>query len=826
MSENENETVLQLIPSGVGVFDLSGNQVEMIYVNDGYYQMIGAKRGDRVQYTGTDATRPIFGEDLPGLFKEAQASIQEKRMFQYRFRILDGEQRYRWIAIRANHFRRADGKERFYAGYYDVDEMVCMQERMQEKMQDAEKRFHNEKLRMRSMQSGILAASCFNVTKDYAIDLNNNEVLRYDGLQMQDDIRGTELYQEALATDPGVAVQNPQTLRVLLLAAKQIPNQEQRREFIRLCDHIGMMKLYEKGEREKIIEYRRWTGKGLIWVATRVVLLTDPQTDDILAFYYTSDINDRVIYRKTTEKILKQTYESVTYYDMQSGKLYMQSEETLENAKFSPAEYADAVQKALKLYVSEEEQEIVEKAFELPNILEHLEKEDLYTIYYTGRDRDENLPGKPLKRVKCDFFYLDESRDIIIIAQTNATEIFEQEREIREKMAMAMHALEIANQAKSEFVSRISHDIRTPISIISSITDFALADLHEEDKLIDDLQKIKSADAFLLSLINDVLDISKIDSGKIELNPEPYPYEEHSMNIRNMLETMCAEKGIHCVIERRRKTGVIVADKIRLNQITLNLISNAVKFTPKGGTVTYISDSEDLPDNKIRWGFEIKDTGIGMSEEFQKKMFDSFSQEYDNPNRPKGMTGTGLGLAIVKKIIDLMGGTLEVKSELGKGTTIRGNIIFPDALRDPAYQQKEKSAKQKPIQKKKLQGKILLAEDNPINTEIALRILSSFGLTVDCVDNGEKAVEKFKESSENEYLAILMDIQMPVMGGYEATQKIRALGRTDSNKIQIIAMTADAFADAMIRGKEAGMSQYLVKPLDTEKLRKVLEDCI
>jgi CheY-like chemotaxis protein len=213
-----------------------------------------------------------------------------------------------------------------------------------------------------------------------------------------------------------------------------------------------------------------------------------------------------------------------------------------------------------------------------------------------------------------------------------------------------------------------------------------------------------------------------------------------------------------------------------------------------------------------------------MSREFQAHMFDPFSQEYNNPERPKGSTGTGLGLSIVRKVVDMMGGTLEVESELGKGTTVRCSIVFPDAARDPAYKNfMEKEAEnRKEADGTMLFGRVLLAEDNPVNTEIALRILERFGMTAECAENGRIAADMFAKSEPGYYHAILMDIQMPVMNGYESTRIIRAMKRSDAAQIPILAMTADAFADAMQKGRDAGMTEYLVKPIDPVKLRKAL----
>lgn len=683
--------------------------------------------------------------------------------------------------------------------------------------QKAEKDFREEKMRLKSMQGVILVACCFNVSRDLNVDLNTNE--EYYG-----DVEQKEIYEEALQYDPAIQTQEIQTRKVLLSVAAQIPNVDERKQFILTCSHAGMMRLFDLGQKEVILEYRRWTQKGLIWVSTRVVLIQDPSTRDIMAFYYTSDINQEVIYRKITEQVLYKYYDTVFYYDLHQKKTYFMSSEQSIHISFSEMSYEEAIERVVCPAVSDKDRKEIRQKHEIGYILARLKKEAVYSMYYMGSHREMSMPGHPYKRLQTDVFFLDEQQDILVFLRSNVTRLYAQERKNHEMMQDALHAAEQANHAKSEFLSRISHDIRTPISIISSMTDFAFQDIQDGKKLKEDLEKIKSANAFLLSLINDVLDISKIDSGKIELNAEPYSYEEHSANIYHMLKTMCDEKGLHMIMERRRKTGVIVADKIRMNQITLNLLSNAVKYTPQGGTITYISDSEDLPDNKIRFGLEIHDTGIGMSEEFQKKMFEPFAQEYDNPHRPKGITGTGLGLSIVKTMIDLMGGTLQIQSRLGKGTMIRCDIVFPDALRDPRYQFMMKDQSSFVETRRTLSGKVLLAEDNSINTEIAVRILSNMGLAVDCVDNGVKAVEHFQASVYGEYKAILMDIQMPIMNGYEATQQIRSLKRPDAARIPIIAMTADAFSDAAKKGMQAGMNEYLLKPLDSEKIWSALKD--
>jgi len=402
-------------------------------------------------------------------------------------------------------------------------------------------------------------------------------------------------------------------------------------------------------------------------------------------------------------------------------------------------------------------------------------------------------------------------------------EALDQARQENIRQAYALQESEAANRAKTEFISRISHDIRTPIGAIRNLTEFAKKDIDDKEKLKNDLDKIETSNEFLLSLINDVLDISRVDSGKIELNPEPYPYDEYAENIRNIMEPMCSEKGIQYEIEDRAKErGVIVADKIRINQIVLNILSNAVKYTPAGGKVKYISESEPANDGKVLYAFTVEDNGIGMSEEFQKKMFEEFSQEYNNPGREKGMTGTGLGLSIVKRMIDLMGGTISVKSEQGKGTAISVRIEFPDALKDPKYAAQMAKKTESEAQEIRFDGHVLVAEDNEINRAIAERILEECGLTMDIVTDGREAAEIFEQKPEGTYDAIFMDIQMPNMNGYEATEAIRAMGKADSRTVPIIAMTADAFDEAMRKAEAAGMTEYVTKPLKVDVMVQVM----
>ena len=374
-----------------------------------------------------------------------------------------------------------------------------------------------------------------------------------------------------------------------------------------------------------------------------------------------------------------------------------------------------------------------------------------------------------------------------------------------------------ANAAKTDFLSRMSHDIRTPLNGIIGMT-YLAKEQKNPAGTVDCLDKIDRSSSFLLGLINDVLDMSRAESGQIELNPEPYPLEEFNGYLDAVIRPLCQEKAQKFVLDERFsiRDRIPVADKLRCNQIIFNLLSNAVKYTPEDGTITYRVSGSRLERGRIRIDHEISDTGIGMSEEFQKVLFDPFTQE--NRDDISEKRGTGLGLAIVKKLVDRMGGTIRVQSALGGGTTFHVSLTF-DTVPQPADTAPQPSEAGTGDGGRLLAGRrILLCEDHPLNQEITKTLLEQKGAVVELAENGKVGLEKFAASPNRYYDLILMDIRMPVMDGYEATRRIRALPRADAAGVPILAMTADAFSDDVHKCLDAGMNGHVAKPISPERL--------
>lgn len=591
-----------------------------------------------------------------------------------------------------------------------------------------------------------------------------------------------------------------------------------------------LLQQYSMGIRSFVYEYQ--TGKigtTRSWIRTVIKLFESPDNKHVEMFRYDYDISEQKNEQLLIGRIINSIYEKIGVIDLPDGTFrnFMVNKEIVSDSGMPYDEYMQVT--VAGRYIPETEQALFREAMRLDTVKKELAAHDLYTFTtpYLETGADDGATLKHYKMIR--FCYLDERRAIIIVCISDVTRQNEKEMEQKEELRNALIKAESANRAKSEFVSRISHDIRTPIGAIQNLTQFAKRDVDDKEKLLHDLTQIETSNKFLLSLINDVLDISKVDKGQIKLTPEIYPYREYIDSLRNIIEPMCQTKGLHWQIVEAKDGygGAAIIDRIRLNQIALNILSNAVKYTPECGEVTYTSKSYRADDGRFIIAFDVKDTGIGMSEEFQKHMFEEFSQEYNNSQRPKGITGTGLGLAIVKRMVDLMGGRLSVQSAIGIGTTVSVEIpcefmteseINESTKKDLELEQQNENAQVM------LPGKVLLAEDNPINTDIAMTILDIFGCKVDHAENGKEAVELFAYSKPSEYAVILMDIQMPFMDGYEATRRIRALKRDDAKTVPIIAMTADAFEDARQRAYDAGVDDYLTKPLNPKELKRRLLD--
>ena len=394
---------------------------------------------------------------------------------------------------------------------------------------------------------------------------------------------------------------------------------------------------------------------------------------------------------------------------------------------------------------------------------------------------------------------------------------------MNQALSEAVRAAETANRAKSTFLSNMSHDIRTPMNAIIGFTTLAVSNIDDKKRVRDYLGKILSSSNHLLSLINDILDMSRIESGKIHLEETEVSLSDVLHDLKTIISGQIYAKQLDLYMDAMDvKDEDVYCDKTRLNQVLLNLLSNAVKFTPAGGTVSVrLKQFPGTVKDSGLYEIRVKDNGIGMSTEFVKKIFSPFERE--RTSTVSRTQGTGLGMAITKNIVDMMGGTIDVQTEQGKGTEFI--VCLPFRIQSEKHHT-EKIAEDTilPAAGSDFRGKrILLVEDNELNSEIAVELLNAYGFVVDTAENGAEAVEKVKNSTPGNYDLVLMDVQMPVMNGYEATKQIRALNDPALAGITILAMTANAFDEDRKKALECGMNGFLSKPIVIEELIGTLQ---
>ena len=413
----------------------------------------------------------------------------------------------------------------------------------------------------------------------------------------------------------------------------------------------------------------------------------------------------------------------------------------------------------------------------------------------------------------------------------NAQQI--QLKDQQKELIDAKNRAEQSSKAKSTFLFNMSHDIRTPMNAIIGYVELAknthkLCETCEREhcpddvphKMFDFLKKIEAASHHLLALINDVLEMGRIESGRMELELSETNLIEIFTEIQDMFSKQMQTKNIEFSVDTSKLTNpYVLCDKTRLDRVLLNFLSNAYKFTPAGGKISLSIAQVGESENRSNYEIRIKDTGIGMSEEFSKKIFEAFERE--KTSTVSGIQGTGLGMAITKNIIDLMNGTIDLVTAPGKGTEFIVNLSFENY--DAPPEEISESENEIPHDVSFEQKHILLVDDIDVNREIAKMLLEEMGFVIDTAVDGKDAVEKFSASKPGEYDLILMDIQMPVMNGYEATKLIRELENPELAKIPIVAMTANAFAEDVKNAKAAGMNAHIAKPIDMVQLSNTLE---
>ena len=560
--------------------------------------------------------------------------------------------------------------------------------------------------------------------------------------------------------------------------------------------------------------------QGHIYTKNMIVFLIDQRLNKV--GMARADITDYVREQRALLNTLAYTFEQLSIINLVTKEFTMYTRKSvLQNlSPYKCADFNRALHKLSLPYTKLAADETAAEKFSLPVILSRLaEKPQGYefTLPYLANDGSE-------KNKQINVLWGDEGHHTICLVRCDVTDIISAEKNSRSVLQNALDLAQEANRAKTDFLSAMSHDIRTPMNAIIGMTDLALDDLDNRQHLSEYLDIIKSSSSHLLTLINDILDMSRIEKGKLKLARTSFNLSVEIDRFCSRYQLLMDKNSLNFLHNAELLHCNCIGDTAQLQRIWDNLVSNACKFTPPGGTVTF--SACELPSDNERLGwykFTISDTGIGIDSESLQHLFDPFFRSSDVIS--KHIEGSGLGLAIVKNIVDYKGGTISVTSRQGEGTTF--TVTLPLHFDTAAEHPVEKPTHTFGSADFDFSGKsLLLAEDHPINQKVAELILEKTGAAVTIVENGLQCTELFTGSAKGSFDAILMDIQMPVMNGYEAAQAIRSSTHPQSATIPIIAMTANAFAEDIKNALSAGMNAHIAKPIDPQKLYETLAACI
>lgn len=785
------QTVIKYLPGGMAVIHHSVlGESKPEYLSDGFANMLSISQKEAWDMYRDDALSGVHPDDRKYVQAQLQKCIQERtEKYELQYRLRNGLNGYTWVSAKFSVIPCEDKSTRVYVNYHDI----TMQKEMQDKLQQQ----YNEQIKrhyLLASPNALILGHC-NVTQNKIyeiVDYTNSALLETFGNVREDFFTGIgtlivdeaerkEFYSKYL-NEPSKQAYLNGTSEIIMSCFLKLPHQE--------------------------------LGK---YVQFKVTLIDTPDTGDITGILVITDITEKVIREKIFMTLSSSNYDLVANVNLFSDTYEIVSggDKHIPEKRGSNSQRVKRVLSESVMH-REQEKKYLEKMLDPSSMLKRLEQKNQYSFLYSLYNEKGEVRTKSML-----ISAIDLRLGRVCFIRSDVTDMLKAEQKAKEELVKALKEAQNANQVKSDFLASMSHDIRTPMNAIVGMTNLALANIENTDKIKDYLYKISVSSQHLLSLINDILDMRQIEQSKIHLNYQMIHIQELIDHLSSMMSTSAKNAGLHFHIDNQCFTSLaFMGDSLRIKQILINLLSNAFKFTPNGGTVLFrIEEIDAKQPQNVRYRFTVKDNGIGMNKDFMKRLFDPFMR---NTNASK-LEGTGLGLSITKGLVDLMGGSIHVDSQLKKGTTFEVELEF-EKIDDVKIDSAETTSN---IVSKDLSGyHFLLVEDNEINYEILSELLHMWGATVTIKTDGLQAVNEFKQAKPGTYDAIFMDIQMPVMNGYEATKKIRKLDHPDAKSIIILAMTANAFTEDIYASLDAGMDGHIAKPIDMELLYDTLSSML
>ena len=609
----------------------------------------------------------------------------------------------------------------------------------------------------------------------------------------------------------------------------------EREKFMSRMDVSYLMDSYITGKYEIWFDINKPNFEGdSFWTRNTVILTQDKNSDDILGLAVVKNITTN--YKREEEKVyqleiinaLSIDYTNVFMVNLMTNRIRVVRMNDVAGAfyndDFGEQYYDDALEFYIDVSVYADDRDMMRMAFSRDNILRQLIKRETFYVNFRS-----NINNK-LQYMKLKVVRIGDIKETgnFLLAFMNVDDEIEHEMKQKKLLQDTLNMAESASHAKTMFLSNMSHDIRTPMNAIIGFTTLAQNHINDPAVMQTYLDKIKSSSNHLLSLINDVLDMSRIESGKMKINNNACSIEKIVSDVDTVMQSQIQIKHLeYSLIKRGNLSRFVLCDSLRMNQILINLVSNAVKYTPEYGKIQFmITEMPAISEDSSSYQFRIKDNGIGMSKKFQEKLFQPFERDENKSN--SNIQGTGLGLAITKSLVDRMEGSIFVKSEEGKGSEFLVCFDFKNAKEGdvPVDEEKKQNVYETSVINKFKDVRILLVEDNELNRDIARELLQTVGFILDEAENGKQAIQMVSDAPSGHYKVILMDVMMPLMNGYDATTQIRALEDRQKSGIPIIAMTANAFEEDKNQAMECGMDGFISKPFDINDLLSKLSDMI
>lgn len=780
------------IPGGIGIFELYNNEAHQIYLNNSFYELIYDRRENRIYERDTDFFKNVHHDDYPVLQTAIAELSAGKKSVAFNYRTKTKRGNYTWLHLTARAIAKVKGKTTIYCCFTDINEAMAAKDALEKTNTLIQAQYHQEFERRKVLEKGSFVNICINITKKMVVSLNCIDD-RFKNLPPEFDC------------DTAVEIM-----------LETIPAKEDKENVKKIMNCDYAMELFSQGITEGSVEYRSYQPDGrLHWIRVVCYIIEDIQSSEIISYAYYYNIDDEKKVRLTLNCVIDEEIDYVMLYSVftDESRFMHVNHDKLEPSLRNDFTLSDVRSSVSYQSIIEEDREAADKFFNKNNLLISLKKAPVVTVTLRKLGDDGQIRRKKLRA-----FYLDETQYDIVIIRQDITDLYEEEQQQKRILREAADEAIRANRAKSEFLARMSHDMRTPMNGILGIAELIKGenDLNEINK---DIAQLELSGQYLLRLINDTLDMNKIETGKLVLHNEVVNSEQLFKNVLANATLLAREKSIELKVDAPHiatgKWVPVVTDPTRLEQIVMNVISNAIKFTQPGGTVTLEMETVSITKDTVTDRYTVRDTGIGMSEEFLPHLFESFSQE--GRMNTERENGTGLGMSIVKQLVEMMGGEISVKSKINEGTEIS---ILMHYL---AYRGENTKKPEHESDFNILNGKrVLLCEDHPLNARIAMQLLEKEGMQVEHASNGQEGSIMYAVSTPFYYDAVLMDIRMPVMNGLEAAAAIRSLARPDAKEVPIIAMTANAYEEDVEKSLSAGMNVHLAKPVHPTLLFETL----